>query len=187
MENKNNIQELINSLTTELNLNTLKTKDLPNIALYMDQVTTIMDDALAYTKRYPEDKVLTKTMINNYTKAKLLLRPEKKKYSKEHLLNLLLIYNLKNNLSHEDIKILLDQVNHNQDELSQYYDDVINLSQNLINYEKQNIKHLTEEVANFHNEQDLDQQLFMLCYLLIEQANANKLIVTKIIDNYFKK
>ena len=69
---------------------------IPNIDLYMDQVTSFMDEQLSSTKRYDSDKVLTKTMINNYTKNKLLPPPVKKKYSKNHLLLLIFIYYLKN-------------------------------------------------------------------------------------------
>lgn len=47
-------------------------EDIPDIGLYMDQVTTLMDTRLAGSKRYPDDKILTKTMINNYTKNHLL-------------------------------------------------------------------------------------------------------------------
>ena len=67
-------------------------EDLPNIELYMDQVTTFMEEQLASSKRYPEDKILTKTMINNYAKNNLLPSPEKKRYSREHLLLLIFIY-----------------------------------------------------------------------------------------------
>ena len=63
----------------------IKPEDLPNIDLYMDQVTTFMDARLASCKRSDDDKILTKTMINNYTKNNLLPPPEKKKYSKEHM------------------------------------------------------------------------------------------------------
>ena len=45
-------------------------EDIPDIGLYMDQVTTLMDTRLAGSKRYPDDKILTKTMINNYAKNK---------------------------------------------------------------------------------------------------------------------
>ena len=33
---------------------------IPNIDLYMDQVTTFMEEHLASTKRYEDDKILTK-------------------------------------------------------------------------------------------------------------------------------
>lgn len=45
----------------------------------MDQVTTFMDEQLEACKRYEDDKILTKTMINNYAKNNLLPAPEKKK------------------------------------------------------------------------------------------------------------
>ena len=86
----------------------VKPEDIPNIDLYMDQVTTFMDSQLASAKRYPEDKVLTKTMINNYAKNNLLPPPVKKKYSKEHLYVLTFIYYFKNLLSISDIQTLLN-------------------------------------------------------------------------------
>ena len=81
--------------------------EIPNIDLYMDQVTTFMDQHLERTKRYSEDKLLTKTMINNYTKNDLLPPTTKKKYSKDHLILLIFIYYLKNILSITDIQALL--------------------------------------------------------------------------------
>ncbi len=80
---------------------------IPDIDLYMDQITTFMDEHLATTKRYEDDKILTKTMINNYAKNNLLPPPEKKKYSKDHLLILTFIYYYKNILSINDIQTLL--------------------------------------------------------------------------------
>ena len=77
----------------------IKPEDLPNIDLYMDQVTTFMEDQLASTKRHDDDKILTKTMINNYAKNNLLPSPEKKRYSKDHLLMLIFIYYFKNILA----------------------------------------------------------------------------------------
>ena len=73
----------------------------------MDQVTTFMEAQLAHSKRYEDDKILTKTMINNYAKNNLLPSPEKKRYSKEHLLVLIFIYYFKNILSISDIQTLL--------------------------------------------------------------------------------
>ena len=67
-------------------------EDIPDIGLYMDQVTTFMEEQLSSTKRYEDDKILTKTMINNYAKNNLLPPPIKKKYSKEHLLVLIFVY-----------------------------------------------------------------------------------------------
>lgn len=83
---------------------------VPDIDLYMDQITTFMDTQLASCKRYPDDKILTKTMINNYTKNDLIPPPVKKKYSKEHLLLLIFVYYMKDFLSISDIKTLIEPI-----------------------------------------------------------------------------
>ena len=72
-----------------------------------------METQLSSSKRYEEDKILTKTMINNYAKNNLLPPPEKKKYSKEHMLVLIFIYYFKNILSIKDIETLLKPITDN--------------------------------------------------------------------------
>ena len=85
--------DLLNSIMESLSrIQYIKSADIPNIDLYMDQVTTVMESKLKNTSRNPEaDKILTKTMINNYAKNDLLPPPVKKKYSKEHVLMLIFI------------------------------------------------------------------------------------------------
>ena len=78
--------------------------EIPNMDLYMDQVTTFMDEHLAACRRTDDDKILTKTMINNYTKNDFLPPPVKKKYSKEHMYLLIFLYYFKNVLSINDIQ-----------------------------------------------------------------------------------
>ena len=86
-------------------------EDIPAIELYMDQVTSFMDKQLSGNKRDEKDKVLTKTMINNYTKNRLLPPPEKKRYSKEHIILLIYIYYLKNVISVNDVQKLIEPMN----------------------------------------------------------------------------
>ena len=90
-------KDLLNSILASIaRIDYVKPEDIPNIDLYMDQVTKFMDEHLQSSKRHDDDKVLTKTMINNYAKNNLLPPPEKKKYSKEHVLLLIFIYYFKN-------------------------------------------------------------------------------------------
>ena len=106
-----NQQDILNSILESLDrIDYIKPKEIPNIDLYMDQVTTFMEEHLSSSKRYPEDKILTKTMINNYAKNKLLPPPEKKRYSREHILMLIFIYYFKNILSISDIQTLLTPI-----------------------------------------------------------------------------
>ena len=100
-------EERLNALMDYVDsLSRINPSDIPNINLYMDQVTTFMDKGLARYKRNETDKILTKTMINNYTKAKIFPPPVKKKYSRTHLMLLIMIYHLKAILSIKDIGVL---------------------------------------------------------------------------------
>ena len=104
-------RQLLSDILTGLSkIDYVKPEDIPNIDLYMDQITTFMDSRLASSKRHEEDKILTKTMINNYAKNNLLPPPEKKKYSKEHVLTLIFIYYFKNILSISDIQSILNPI-----------------------------------------------------------------------------
>lgn len=113
MSNTSNsdMKKAILSLLDKLNgIDYISPESIPNIDLYMDQITNFMDDQLEMSKRREDDKLLTKTMINNYTKNDLLPPPVKKKYSKEHLLSLIFIYYLKNILSINDIQTVLNPI-----------------------------------------------------------------------------
>lgn len=102
-----NFEEIVDrlNLTEEVRI-----ADIPDIDLYMDQMLTFLNGKLDPLKRDPEDKLLTKTMINNYTKQQLLMPPKNKKYNKEHILLLILIYQLKNVLSITDIQHLFHPI-----------------------------------------------------------------------------
>ena len=84
LETEDLLQSILDSLDR---IDYIRPDDIPDIELYMDQVTTFMDSRLKNAARNPEvDKILTKTMINNYAKNDLLPPPVRKKYSREHML-----------------------------------------------------------------------------------------------------
>lgn len=196
--NKDN-QEFVNSLLQRLaKLNYIKPGDVPNIDLYMDQVTTFMDEHLSDVKRYEDDKILTKTMINNYTKNDLLPPPVKKKYSKEHIYVLTFIYYLKNILSISDIQKLLNPLTDkffNKEELP----DLEYIYSEIYNMEKAQIASLSKDVVertqvakeaflDVENEEDKDfLQLFSLVGLLSFDVYMKKNIIESLIDNYTNK
>ena len=196
--NKDN-QEFVNSLLQRLaKLNYIKPGDVPNIDLYMDQVTTFMDEHLSDVKRYEDDKILTKTMINNYTKNDLLPPPLKKKYSKEHIYVLTFIYYLKNILSISDIQKLLNPLTDkffNKEELP----DLEYIYSEIYNMEKAQIASLSKDVVertqvakeaflDVENEEDKDfLQLFSLVGLLSFDVYMKKNIIESLIDDYTNK
>ena len=124
----------------------IKPGEVPNIDLYMDQVTTFMDKHLESSKRFSEDKLLTKTMINNYTKNDLLPSPDKKKYTKDHLYLLIFIFYLKSILSITDIRSIIKPLT------EKFYDGKgeIGLEQiyeEIFNQETKQAKQITKEIA----------------------------------------
>lgn len=100
------------ALAETLHLNRhLSSEEIPDINLYMDQVIQLFERKYTDTKRNDDEKVLTKTMINNYAKGKLFFPVENKKYSKDHLILISMIYQMKGALSINDVKTTLDRLN----------------------------------------------------------------------------
>ena len=85
--------------------------EIPKIDLYMDQVLTFLGERLRRTARKSDaDKILTKTMVNNYVKNKVMIPPVKKKYGRDHILLLMVIYYMKSFLSIDDIRTIVGPV-----------------------------------------------------------------------------
>lgn len=93
-----------------LNFRGLKKSRIPDIELYMDQVTSFLERELIGFKTDEEDKLMTKTMINNYVKQKVISAPEKKKYGQNHIMQLVMLYHMKQILSISDIKTLSESI-----------------------------------------------------------------------------
>lgn len=79
-------------------------EDLPDLALYMDQLISYMPRQLI---KFEEGDLLTSAMVNNYSKDGLLPRADGKRYSQEHLASLTVICALKKVLSLKEMNVLL--------------------------------------------------------------------------------
>lgn len=191
--------DLLNSILASLDrVKHINPEDIPNIDLYMDQVTTFMDNKLRSASRYPdEDKIMTKTMINNYAKNHLLPSPEKKKYSKEHMLLLIYIYYFKGILSIGDIQSLLDPLT------ERYFraDDSLNMQsiyEEVFSLEKDQVEQMKNDViekyktasATFSDAPEEDKrflQAFSFICLLSFDVYVKKQVIEKLIDEFPKK
>lgn len=187
-------KDMLNSILESISrIDYIKPEEFPNIALYMDQVTTFMDAQLTHSKRYAEDKILTKTMINNYAKNNLLPPPIKKKYSQEHMLLLIFIYYFKNILSITDIQVLLKPVTEryfNSDgtfTLTNIYEEVFGLEAEQIEVMKQDvIEKYSRSEKTFQDAPKEDQeflQIFSFVCMLSFDVYVKKQMIEKIIDN----
>lgn len=190
---KQNVREFLEEFLAMLkSIDYVKPQDIPNIDLYMDQITTFMDEQLAASKRHEDDKILTKTMINNYAKNNLLPPPEKKKYSKEHVLTLIFIYYFKNILSISDIQSILNPItdryfgNKEGFNMQDVYNEVFNLeqeeSQKLLKDlgKKYNIANST--FSDFPEEDQRFLHAFSFICLLSYDVYLKKMIIEKVID-----
>lgn len=186
-------EDLLQSILASLDrIDYIKPDQIPGIDLYMDQVTTFMDSNLSRSKRFPEDKILTKTMINNYAKNHLLPPPEKKKYSKEHMLLLIFIYYFKGFLSINDIQTLLApltekyfQAEQGMD-LTKIYSEVFSLEKSQLDLLKENLIHNYETAQQtFTDAPQEDQdflQLFTFICLLSVDVYLKKQVIEKLVD-----
>lgn len=144
-------EDLINQVLEEIE--SFNIDDIPNIDLYMDQVTTYLNGKFNTSKRHDDDKLLTKTMINNYAKSRLLPPPEKKKYSKDHMIILILIFFFKNVISINDIQTIVTPLlkdYYNNDDIPNSLEDVTNAFLNHVQ-KSDLIEPLIKEFKNSQN------------------------------------
>lgn len=187
---KHAILDLLAKLKT---IDYIRPESIPNIDLYMDQITSFMDTQLADSKRHDDDKLLTKTMINNYTKNDLLPPPNKKKYSKEHLLTLILIYYLKNILSISDIQTVLNPItdkyfgsegDHNMEDI---YAEIFRMeeeeSTKLLKEFSKKYGIAKDTFKDFPEDDQEQLQTFSLICLLSFDIYMKKRLIEKIVDD----
>ena len=98
---KEKLEQIINQ---SANPSRLEPEQIPELELYIDQILMLFEDKLGENRRRENDKILTKSMVNNYSKEKIIRPMRGKKYSREQILQILMICNLKNVLSIGDIK-----------------------------------------------------------------------------------
>ena len=186
--------DLLNSILESIGrIESIKLEDIPNIDLYMDQVTTFMDRKLKPTTRKPdEDKILTKTMINNYAKNDLLPPPVKKKYSKEHILMLIFIYYCKGMLSINDIQTLLTPIaqkyfkSMTEKDMTYIYNEVFSMEKEQIESLKKDLLRKYKTAQDTFGDADEEDQAnlkrFSFICLLSFDVYVKKMMIEHIID-----
>ena len=88
----------------------LSDTEIPGIDLYLDQILSLVSEKNSASATRYRERTLTKTMVNNYSKDGLISPINGKKYSRAHIIEMLLVYNLKNTLSIDEIKRVLTGV-----------------------------------------------------------------------------
>lgn len=199
------IKDIIsNEIEALKNIKTIAPDDPPDIYLYMDQVTAFLREHLMNDNVHDDDKLLTKTMINNYTKKKLLPPPIKKKYSKQHLYFLTLIYYYKNFLTIDEIHDLLAPITEKYSEndpltieyTQRYYSKIYEMYGNQqdgivadIKDDLETVRKMIEETKNeeeipFSDEVEEYLELLLLVTVLSNDIYYKKVLIENLIGNF---
>ncbi len=168
-------QEYLRSVQAITHEPAMQPDAIPRIDLYMDQVTTLLERELEATKRSAEDKIMTKTMINNYSKEKLLPASQKKKYSRHHILLLALIYEYKQILSINDIHTLLAPLIEDPEGLEAFYQTYLERDQEQ--------KELLQTVLA----QETSDDLRLIASTLVTRAALEKRLAERLLDHIVEK
>lgn len=170
--------------------NQLSPEEIPNIDLYMDQVIQLFESKFSSSKRNDDEKVLTKTMINNYAKGKLLFPIKNKKYSKDHILLIAMIYQMKSVLSISDVGKSLKGINHQVSEdnlqLEGFYESYLRVMENNVELFEEFISNQQDLVREF-NEKEVTESDYLQQVLLIlsftGMSNFYRRAAEKMVDN----
>lgn len=170
--------------------------EVPGIDLYMDQVTKFMDERLETMKRRGDDKLLTKTMINNYTKNDLLPSPKKKKYTKDHMYTLLFIYYLKNVMPMDDTRSILKPLTdmffgeNGSIDMEHIYAEIFDIAhEQSYSLTRDVVRKYYKSQESFEDVKDQKEKDFLQAFTFIAMlcfdVYMKKMMIEKIIDDNF--
>lgn len=184
----------IKKLSEDLALDkTILLEDIPKIDLYIDQVIQLFETSFAETKRTSEEKILTKTMINNYAKGKLFYPVQNKKYTRNHIMLIHLIYQMKSVLSINDVKQVLDGLNERAEKeqlnLEGFYESYLHIQQGGVDFFKEGLDRQADlakkEAAAMENPDELEQVLLIAS--LVHTSNLYKRAAEKLVDDLVER
>ncbi|KRG13214.1 DUF1836 domain-containing protein [Lederbergia galactosidilytica] len=182
-----NIDELLSSLSLT---NHISLQDIPKMDLYIDQVIELFEEGFKETKRDKKEKILTKTMVNNYAKGKLFFPVQNKKYSKEHIMLMSLIYQLKGALSIKDIKdclqILNKEIVESDFNLGEFYESYLHLYFNNVSTFQDDLQEKAEAVRekldSIDEKNKLEMERTLLIASLVSTSNLYRRAAEKLVD-----
>jgi len=175
--NKSELFDFINDITSKMSV--VEYNQIPEIDLYMDQLTTFIDEKLKDCKRNKSDKILTKTMINNYAKDNLLPPPEKKKYNKEQIALLILIYHLKSEITIGDISAVFDYMETEKISVETVYRAFETITERENREFPDAVEKILEEAEKPHKDKTL---VLLTIIALIVEANSRRMLAERLID-----
>ncbi len=194
MRYENFVKELAEKYTSQGIVNA---DNFPSMDLYLDQVVSCLNKELAI---YGSEKnpPVTKATVSNYTKHRMLPKPNGKKYEKAHLELMTIVFYLKNCFSMDQVQRLMAPVVANFDSEWDEKLDVDGIYRRLSEYLRENQEDLPQELsaqiasnkkflADLEYQNDDYSEIFMLILGLVMRSNAERFIAEKLVEEYFSK
>ncbi len=154
----------------------IPSETIPDIDLYMDQILVFLDKKLKVYERDEDEKVMTKTMVNNYVKAKVIKRPHRKKYSKGQVEQLIMLYRLKSVFSLKDIKKIFELMEDQSESGYGLFREI----------EKTHLEDLARRYVKTPGDGSLEETAREIIELAVE-ADLKKRLAGKLLDGLLEK
>ena len=169
-------------------------KSVPEIDLYIDQMVSCLNSELSLYAKNGEGPI-TKGIVSNYTKHKMIPGPEGKRYTKDHCIFMLLVYYLKGCFSMDQVQRLMKPILSNYDsawddnvDMQAYYKEILaavrkseeDFSEQLQERILANKKFLADRGSD-----DDISELILLITMLIMRSNEERYMAEKLLDEYF--
>ena len=169
--------------------------EMPEVELYMDQVVSLLNKELAVYKEKEQD-VFTKSMVSNYVKHKVLPKPENKKYNKEHMIILNMIFQLKSIFQMDEMKVLFKSFVENYESILEKQYDMEGLYDSLLrsrdkeilqmtNHIHEDIEYVKAVMEEMGTSDDDAHEIMGVILILAIQSNAYRLMARKLLNEYF--
>lgn len=190
-------EEYIKSQLKKLQNSAIIPEDkIPGLDLYIDQAEMFFKKQFENLDLSGDKGVITKAMINNYTKNDLIPRPEGKKYTKSHIVMLAMIIYLKGIFKIEEIELLMKPLveNHRSDfedhiDPTLLYNTACSINEDAVAALSRQVDSDIDEIKKKLEETDIadDQrmEIFILILSLAMKADAAKYTAARLLETYF--
>ena len=169
-------------------------KSVPDIDLYIDQMVSCLNSELSLYAKNGEGPI-TKGIVSNYTKHKMIPGPEGKRYTKDHCIFMLLVYYLKGCFSMDQVQRLMKPILSNYDsawddnvDMQAYYKEILaavrKSEENFTEQLQERILANKKFLADRGSDDDISE-LILLITMLIMRSNEERYMAEKLLDEYF--
>ncbi len=169
-------------------------RSIPDIDLYIDQMVSCLNSELAIYEENGKGPI-TKGMVSNYTKHRMIPGPEGKRYTRTHCLFMMLVFYLKGCFSMDQVERLMKPVlaNYSSDwddtmDIPAYYEEVLKLADSGAGSFEQDVASRIADIKKFLSDRGSDDdlsELLLLISALVIRSNRERFLAQKLLDEYF--